>query len=210
MLYLNPRDNVLIRSNKPQISVNSDGSQIEWLLVHEAPEPNDEYTLIDIDIKNEDGTYGKWILDLDKVKNKYIEFTRVLWEESFYKPLDTPYGFRVQQSKIDLDLWRDGILNRIIELAVSGDIELTQDEYDNLMIGTMLGSVYNKAKTFLMTIRDYDNNTHDISIETARNIAMLQAQSIASNFSKKWNIQNIIKNAETYESIISAYENYDQ
>ena len=199
MLYYNPITKNA-HTGKPAKYLNN-GKENEELLIHDCPGEIDEYQLINSDIKNSDNTYGEWIKDIEKVRSKALQYIKEKWEESYELPLQTPLGFSMQQHKIDLDLMRDGVLNAVLNLYNNAVIALTDNEAKNLLVGVMIASVFDKIKSYKMTVRDYSNELHEINISDAQVIAMLQANAIATNFQKKWDLQDKIKKATTITEI---------
>lgn len=180
-----------------QLTYKKDGQELKDKIIPKMPSPSDEYSLINENVKNSDGTYGYWERDISKVKAKYYEIVKNEWEASFKQPLNTPLNFSVQQSKEDLDLWRDGILKEALILATKGEIALTEDETKDINVGNLTGSVFEKIKNKPMTVRDYNNQLHTITIEQAKIISHLQASAIAENFNKKWIKQMSINSAQS-------------
>ena len=206
MYYLNPVISNVYKSDKPSFHRREDGTVLKDLLVEDPPYDISICKLVDMDVRNTNNTYGKWVLDVEKAKEQQIEHIKQMWEKEFTLPLATPYGIFVQQAQIDLNNFRDGILNTIIMYAQENTELFTADELTNLEIGTLLGSVYEKCKEVPMVIRDYYNKLHDINIETARNLAMIMANAISSSYYKKWQLQEAIEQLSedvTYEQIMS-------
>ena len=98
------------------------------------------------------------------------------------------------------------ILKSAIELGTKGEVTYTEEEQKDLAVGNLTGSIFEKIKTKTMIIRDFENSLHSVTIEVARNVSHLQANSIANNFTIKWNKQNSIRNASTVEEVKSIYQ----
>ena len=82
--------------------------------------------------------------------------------------------------------------------------------FSNLSVDQLLArecSVIAKDSTDnIMIIRDYYNNLHEVTLEAARNIALIQAAAIAASYTKKWTLQDAIDKLPdntTYNVIIS-------
>jgi hypothetical protein len=205
MYYYNPIDGTIHKGECPSLYYTG-GNVVYDLLINDPPYSLDICTLTNPTVKNSDNTYGAWILDVAKAKAKQIQYIKEMWEREFTLPLSTPYGIYVQQQQLDLNNFRDGILNAVMTYANTNQSEFTADELANLSIGTLTASAYEKCKNNIMIIRDYYNNLHEVTLEVARNIALIQAAAIAASYTKKWTLQDAIDKLPdntTYNVIIS-------
>jgi len=109
----------------------------------------------------------------------------LIFNEIVDGPLETPWGFSIDFNSDDNVELRGGILYRIINYYQSGKLILTDEEASDLMIGTIRGSIYEKAKNLPFAFTDYYNNVRELTIEDARNLALIQAKTYASLFAKK-------------------------
>lgn len=209
MYYYNPADETVHKGERPSsYTITNEGIKavVTDLLVQDPPYDPNICKLTNPTVKNEDNTYGVWALDVPKAKAKQIQYIKEMWEREFTLPLATPYEIYVQQQQLDLNNFRDGILNAVMIYANTNQSEFTADELANLSIGTLTASAYEKCKNNIMIIRDYYNNLHEVTLEIARNIALIQAAAIAASYTKKWTLQDAIDKLPdntTYNVIIS-------
>lgn len=142
---------------------------------------------------------GQTVQTIPYITNQAISITNIIetidnsFREITNGPLETPYGFPIDFSRQSNDELQGGILMRILSLYQFGQLTtLTTDEINDLMIGTLRGSVYEKSKSMVFYFTDYNNKVQTITIEIARNLAFLQAQTYAALFAKKQEMKSFI------------------
>ena len=149
----------------PDGSIHSGGRQkfiIDGVIVYDKlipgrPEENsEEYSLTDLEIKNQDRSYGKWIHDLEKVKAKYIVDIPITYNVDFKRREPSVLKFisgnsNVNRSSFNFNLYENTKIKVIEEgVAVPGPAS----KYI-IMDGTM------RLKTEYQTPMSYDGVLED-------------------------------------------------
>lgn len=112
-----------------------------------------------------------WAIPLADAKFAKCAEIKTAAEAAISSPLDTPYGFPVDTGLSDIIMWREGA-------TMAAAAGLTE-----------------------MTVRDYNNQTHVVSVADAQAISVLQAQFYQSMYQKKWRLQDQVSAAQTLEDV---------
>lgn len=172
------------------------------ILVHEPPQPKDEYVLIDFMIQNPDGTYGKWEQNIDKLKTKCKKHIKEEFMKKLALPLKTSFGFEVDTKEEDYNNLWNGLLQRIIDIDQTNHTLLNQEEKLNLYTKNITSSIFEKVKSENIDIRDYSNVVRTITLGQLRNISFSQLKYISLWRTKKWKIQKEIDEAQTVDEVL--------
>lgn len=144
---------------------------------------------------------------LEDLKSKKIEEINEWYKKETEKPLkvsENPEVF-IKQTNEDLTLWEQGVkgflLNAYQYGYFTGDNALTQDEISDLLVGTIKGSLIQKASKYSVNPIDYYGKPLFIDIGTMVQYTLKMAASFQTNFMRYHLLKNFVNNATSNDQL---------
>jgi hypothetical protein len=146
-------------------------------------------------------------ITLEEAKDLKIKEIEKWYDEEINKPLqvnDDPVVF-IKQTESDLNLWEKGIKGFLLT-ALDQDYfdesnSLTEEEMLDLSVGTMHGSVLQKAKNYAVSPIDYYGKPLYITIEIMAKFTLKLAAAFQNNFMHYHLLKNYVTFSTNFEML---------